>query len=381
MMLTHLRSPTKRHVDTRRLMVSMTVPKRTLLVKEIGRFLQKNAFTIQEIASLYGMLTDAARVCRWAWPRFFSLRNAINTAVKARHAKAQGYVKRKGYAERLATELPADLAFRIRGLVAQHIAAYVWRSRITIPLTKAIRDELEYLHVYLGNPDNPWERSIGHIISRDASGTSAGDASHVGAGAFNDTMKFIIDCYYTPDLRRRIKIINTAHPDFIHINATEFLVLILQVAAIIAKLEESPPGFYPPLLVYQILTDNTATLSWCKRVQSSSPRGQALLRVLSELFRRTDLGVNCDHIAGVDNDLPDFISRLPPYLPPHERREQILRKEPALISWDCFLPSPEFLSLLSSQLSVDVPTHTPELPHRLGHFSPIASTTSCSFTL
>ena len=377
----HKRAPLNRDLNTRTLTVSMTATKRQILINELGIWGTKRTFTILEAATLYGLLSDAAQVCRWAWPCFFALRNALNYALREQYHKARGYATRARKRQRLRAQLPKSLHNRLQSLVAKDIASYIWRNRVAIPMNQLIKNELAYLFAYLSIPTNPWEISIGHIIKRDPHGTTAGDASHVGVGAINDEMQFFIDGRYSTHLRARIKETDRHHDGRVHINAMEFVIIILQVAAIITAVEDAAPGAYPPLMVYRILTDNTAAKSWLSRMGTGSIHGQRLLRVLAELLRRSDIGCNCDHIAGADNILPDFISRLSPSLTPLQRREQIFAKDPRTRSWRSFLPSPTLLSLLRSSLSSSANTVLPALPDSLGRFVNASSTSSCSFVI
>jgi hypothetical protein len=381
MHLTHLRNPVGRAIDTRRLTVGMTLAKRDILIAQLFLWLDKRTFTLLEIAQLYGLLSDAAVVCRWIWPRFFALRNALNTAIRHRHASSRGYAERAGLLQQFSASLPASVSHRLQGLVQREVAQFIWRNKLPIKMTNGIRSELAWLHKYLKNPANPWEISIGHLITRDPWGISAGDASHVGAGAINNDMRFFIDIKYLPETTRRMKLKRASNPDHLHINAGEFLIIIFQVAAIICKIETSAPGTYPPLLVYLIRTDNMSCKAWANKVAASSRRGQLLLQLFSELLRRADIGFNCEHIKGVDNIEPDFLSRINPRFTLEQRRTQILEKENRLQSWDCFLPNPKLISLVASKLSSDAPAASPALPKQLGHFAPASSTTICSFTI
>jgi hypothetical protein len=381
MHLTHLRNPVGRAIDTRRLTVAMTLAKRDILVAQLSLWLRKATFSLLEIAQLYGLLSDAARVCRWVWPRFFALRNALNKAILHRHAASRGYADRAGLYQQFAASLPADVSHRLKGLVQREVAQFIWRNKLPIKMNNEIRSELAWLHKYLKNPANPWEISIGHIITRDPWGISAGDASHIGLGAINEKMNFLIDCRYTDDTMRRMKIKKSNNPEHIHINAGEFVTIIFQIAAIICKIESSPPGTYPPLLVYLIRTDNMSSKAWTNKMSASSRRGQLLLQLLSELLRRSDIGLNCEHIKGVDNIKPDFLSRIPRHFTLPQRRLQILKQDSALRSYQSFLPSPALLSLVESKLSSQSPTAPPELPKVLGLFVPVSSTTTCSFTI
>jgi len=381
MLLSWLRDPVGRHVDSRRMTVGLTTAKRDILVGELRTFLKLKSFTIQEAAHIYGLLSDAAMVCRWAWPRFFGLRNAINDAITSQHQAISRHGRRKGFYQHHAATMPKALQYRIQGLVARDIAALVWRSKRQITMSKLVRDELKWLRDYLADHDNEWEISIGHVVQREAHGITAGDASHTGLGSVNHLMEHYIDCVYSDEIARRMKIKKASNPNHLHINHGEFIVCIFQVAAIIAKIDASPPGAYPPLMVWQMLTDNTVTKSWMTRVQSSSIRGQALLRLLSELLRRANFGTNTKHIPGIDNVDPDKISRIPPDLSPEQRHKQLLAEIPRLQSWEYFIPSATLKSLVQSTLYTVAPTGTPALPKVLGHFYPACSTTSSSFTI
>ena len=134
----------------------------------------------------------------------------------------------------------------------------------------------------------------------------------------------------------------------------------------------------PAFPVCHILTDNMSALSWANRVTSKSTQGQHLIGVFAELLRLHDVGINCEHIPGIDNNLADFISR-PTHLniSPLERCEQIFLKHSSMRSWNYFRPSPELLQLLSCYLLAKRWPGPPKLPKMLGHFDPAGSTTSC----
>jgi hypothetical protein len=70
---THKRKACGMMIDTRRMSLSLPSEKRFVLVQELNKWLDKETFSLLEAASLCGLLSDAARKCRWAWPRFFNL--------------------------------------------------------------------------------------------------------------------------------------------------------------------------------------------------------------------------------------------------------------------------------------------------------------------
>jgi hypothetical protein len=173
------------------------------------------------------------------------------------------------------------------------------------------------------------------------------------------------------------------HAEFIDIKVLKFIVVLLQLVACITTLESGHaqslgldiPHQIPHLLGW---TNNTATKAWANKVSTSSRRAQPLLGVLSELLRRSNLGFETGHFAGVDNDIPDFISRPElanePAVSHFERSQQIFAFESKLRSWNYFRPNPDLCSLLESLLYSGLWAVPPSLPKNLGLFEPTVCT-------
>lgn len=96
----------------------------------------------------------------------------------------------------------------------------------------------------------------------------------------------------------------------IHINVMEFIVVILQLAAVITITEEpclydplrkSFPTGIPNLANLLIRTDNSPSQNWAHKASAKSEKGQLFVSVYADLLGRTSLAVTCNHIAG----LPD----------------------------------------------------------------------------
>ena len=87
---------------------------------------------------------------------------------------------------------------------------------------------------------------------------------------------------WSTDIRRRVKL-NSRHPDYIHINCLEFLIVVLQLAAAITRLEDQPRASLPPALLAQFpagfphiptlltWTDNTPSKKWANKVTTAPP--------------------------------------------------------------------------------------------------------------
>jgi hypothetical protein len=213
---------------------------------------------------------------------------------------------------------------------------------------------------------------------------SAGDASQVAGGAITEELKFWFDVCWTEQVWRGCKL-PPSDPDFIHINALEFVVVLIQLAACITALEtdyaKSICGDTLPQIPHLwVWTDNESSKSWANRLTTASPKAQSLLGILSRLLQRNNIKFESGHVAGASNDGPDWISRPDlapsPALTHFHRSQQIIMNDKRLKSWAFFRPTPSFLSLLASALFCGRWAAPPSLPKTLGHFEATASTGS-----
>jgi hypothetical protein len=314
---------------------------------------------------------------------FFGLQNLLRVHLVAQYHKARAYYDRSGRSTLLSRALPPSLLQRLESLVARDVATLLWRSKKRFSVTLAVRTELKYLHAYLIDPSNPWEVLIGHMVPRTPNFRSAGDASQLGDGAINHTLRFWFDCRWNARIRAGVKY-NPRHADYVHINCLEFIVLLLQIVACFSYLEDPydltlvglPADSFPAIPILLALTDNISSKSWIHRVVTASPRGQALIQIFAALLRRSSLGTQCEHLAGELNVDPDFISRPNLSLAPFDWYSQIFQKMPALRFYFYFRPSPKLDSLILSRLFSNKPQRLPELPRKLGQFAPTASITT-----
>jgi hypothetical protein len=230
------------------------------------------------------------------------------------------------------------------------------------------------------DPTFSWVAKIPLIVPRIPHAQSIGDASFLGGGAHCEKMQFWFDLIWSPQIKKAIA------DKLVHINSLEFIVVIVQFAAMITRFAEMTleqqqvwfPNGRPKFPVGHCLTDNWTSMSWARRVTSKSLQGQHLIGIFAELLRLFDVGLNADHLPGEDNDLADFISRPTDLnISPFERCEQIFRKHSSMRNWNYFRPSPELLQLLSSYLLAKRWPGPPKMPKTLGQFDPAGSTASC----
>jgi hypothetical protein len=367
-------------IDTRRMSLSLPYEKRFVLVQELNEWLHKETFSLLEAASLCGLLSDAARKCRWAWPRFFNLRNMIAKVIGDRHIEGAAIARRRNLRDTYKKQLPESLWNRLDRLVARDVATYIWRRRFTMRVTPALRNEICWLHDYLANDDNIWEIKIGHVIKRDPTWTTVGDASFDAGAALCHNLEFIFDIVWSDEIAAATRL-NPKNPRYVHINHLEFVVVFLQLAAITQLYDNGqlPPEVAAPVLL--ILTDNMTAKSWTHRVTArhTARKGQLLVSMFAELLHRCPVGVNAEYIPSAENKKPDFVSRISRNTPPFLRKQQILLEEPLATTWRSFQPSPELISSLRSVLLKN--SDNPNVPKKLGQFVPVSCTSSFSCTL
>ena len=227
------------------------------------------------------------------------------------------------------------------------------------------------------------------VVPRQPHFWSRGDASLLGGGAYCPGLLFWFDLCWSPETLNGANNVRPSAPGYVHINALEFIVLILQLAAIRTRLDgASPsealtyfPGGVPDIPVWFGETDNTVSASWENRATARTSQGQGLVSIYAELLRVSFIHTQCEHLAGVLNVVADDISRNDFSLPAPDRCTQLFRKHPSLASLDYFLPSPELLQLLTSRL-YSRPNRGPcVLPTVLGQFVPAGCTTFGSVSI
>ena len=372
----HLRRVVGWEFNTRDLTFALPADKRQALVTKLDEWRSKQSCTLIEAAELHGTLADASGANRKGRVMFFGFQNALRRTIRERYHKVKGYYSRQNKLQRLSMQLPKHLHHRLDSLIACDMAALIWKTKTIIPLPAPVQFELENLYSILADAQRPWSISIGHVVPRDAQFTSLGDACGTGGGAFCDELRYWFDIIWSP---RTQQLFNCGQ---VHINILEFIVVLLQLAAAITRSEQ---GFLvegreiKPLHKLLIRSDNSPSCNWAHKVSAKSERGQLFVSIYADLIERTQLTIDCTHVAGSDNDLADFISRPPAEPITHNIRcQQIFLKEPKLQSHNFFRLDPELLSCLVSRLSTVQWQASPPLPKQLGRFETVDSTTSCS---
>ena len=374
--------------DTRRLMIILPDDKRASTIELLSLWILKHHFTILELAQLIGILDSNATLCRWARADYFVLLNCLRDQLRTTYQIAARQIKAAKKYHLLKARLPPHLEKRLVSLIARDIAALLWKSHTPIPMSNAIRHFLTEHHAYLSNPANPWEIPIAYIIDRDYDFLSTGDASELSVGAFCPTLGFWTCIDFHDDLRARFNL-SPKNPLYMHINLFEFVIIIVQLAAAITRLEGpsslSTPNArqlrgIPATPKIQFRSDNTTSVSWASKVSSKKMGGQALVRIWAALLKRTTIDVAIEHLPGASNTTADCISRPAPNSSSliSLRLPKLIQTEPEIASWDFFRPHPMLISMLASALSYPSSLAPVNLPLDLGRFETAASTTSSS---
>jgi hypothetical protein len=379
---THTRPSVGVTTNTRTMIVGITDIKRQQVVNELYKWRSAQSFDLLEIATLHGILGALSRWCRWGRVHFFAIQNEIRRILRSKYNATKAVYLRQGRDLIRLAELPNNLMKRLTPLIASDIAKLLWFSKCKYKMSEAIRYEITTMHDYLSDFSLPWELSIAHAIPRTATSESHGDASWEGSAAFSTSLFFWFTLSWSPETLRRIHL-HAKHPDYVHINCLEFLTVLLQLAALITRLEDSRfAAQFPEIPMHKCHTDNMPSKSWATKVSSTSFRGQRLVGIHGLLLARTSAGFITDFIEGKKNVTADFISRPQTFFPhPAPFPQQIYQHNGLLTQLDFFLPNPEFLSHLTSMLYSNVWEAPTSLPKMLGQFVPAASITSNSLML
>lgn len=383
----HKRKLVGRLFNSRRLTVGMLPYKRSQLLTLLQSWLLRTSFTLPEIAQLLGTLENHTRYTPWARPWYFSLQNAVRRSLHQRFSilqrKSALWTRR---ASLLRRSLPPALAKRLSPLIARDKAKFLWATDQSFSLDPLTRGAISALHHYVADTTEPWETPLGMIIPRAPQFLLRGDASFVGGGAYCDFLQFWTDLPWSPRVRHGCNHLPSSHPEYVHINFLEFIMVIIQDAAVCVRLRDATPSQLlqwfptgvPHIPYYTIESDNQVSVSWANSLTARGLRGQHLLGVAAEFSRTHLLRRQVTHLAGKLNIIADDISRNDFSLPFPARATQVFVKHPSLASYDYFLPSPDLLLLLSSRLFCGQPQAPCALPKNLGRFVPAGCTTFTS---
>jgi len=175
----------------------------------------------------------------------------------------------------LRRQLPATLLSRLHSILACDKAQLLWATKQGYAVTPEIRASLLHLLAYTTNSSNPWDVPLGLIVPRDHHVSSRGDASFAGGGAYCSAFRFWFDVVWSCRTVKGATRTKPSSDGCVHINVLEFIVVILQFAAIITRLEDCEQGLTdfsvyfpngtPDIPVWLVESDNMVSVAWNKR--------------------------------------------------------------------------------------------------------------------
>jgi hypothetical protein len=360
-------------VNSRTLTIALPEEKRARLLTLLTKWSNKRTFEIRELAVLLGVLMDHSRPLPWFRARFSVLFYTMRTVLNQRHSALKFYEDRKRIHHSIEGKLPADLRYRLAGLVATEVAVRLWKSKTPIPVTAKAKIAVKGLLQYATNPSFQWSGSIGHMIHRDPDFTGYGDASLTSGGGYNRAMKYYFLLFWGPRLSRGFTR-SPDHKDYRHINDMEFVVIIVQLAAIMTRMRETNWAGLAPIAA--MWSDNTSSSAWAAAVHARSPRLHGLVELYSQLLEESGILPRSDHISSSDNHQADFISRLEPSNSPTVLHSQISRQYTEMTSFQIFLPASDFLKLIEARMFSDALQDHPVQLKQLGQFVDVGSLSS-----
>ena len=375
-------------LETRRMVVKLSPRRREKILKMIleQKWLHagKRA-TIREIASLIGLLGDAAMYFPWAKAQLLVLTDLLRMCIRRGYHRAKAILSRRpSTTPPHFSTWPKTIQDRFHWQYDKDLAEFIWRNRETVPVCEQCGHAIHVVYKYLLQ-QQPWETPIGHIVPRDfAFEGCTTDASRYGIGAQIPRLKVWCMIPFAPSLVRRA-FLPSSHPEYIHINVLEYLGILVCFIVIDTHYALHPEEF-PPFPTMRSLCDNTSAITWWNKTSTESLLGRNAIKLSAEFQLRSAIGTTIEFIKGTENVVADTISRPHELFTPIDKNfakfsyghlaKQVSKHQKHLGSWRVFLPSAELLSSLGSTLSCDWRTERPSIPKKLGRFAPAASISS-----
>ncbi|KAG7339164.1 hypothetical protein IV203_020107 [Nitzschia inconspicua] len=302
--------------DSRRMVVELSPRRRSKLIAFLRQeqWLQPRTATLVEIATVVGMIDSAAEFFPWARVQVLVLQDLLRDCIRQEYRRAIKSRTLHAQLQVFHRQLPRSLSDRFDQLRCRKLAEFVWRSQRRVQISRACTTALHVVYDYLVAA-HPWEQPIGHIVSRDPAFFATTDASEQAVGVAIPSLA--LWCFLPVSLPTwtLLKPPRNGRAQ-LHINTLEFIGImlgfIMTEAYVLLSTNE-----YPPSPILSLECDNTAAVSWSRKMSTGSATGRRLLQLFAEYQLLSPLGLVVKHIAGADNTLADLISR--PCLPSAKR--------------------------------------------------------------
>ena len=211
-------------------------------------------------------------------------------------------------------------------------------------ICKSLREEIDLIAKYLSDDSIPISSPIAHLIKRDPTFQSFGDASLLSGGGYSVSLTFWWFVAWPEEILQRTLLNLKDNKDgrLISINVLEYAVVIITLAAAFTAAEGlNHPDPHPMLLN---MCDNISASGWSKKGCTKNAAGKALSRLCFCLMIDSPFGLESEWISTLDNFVADDISRLKKDSDIEHDFSRLKQDYPQLQGCRHFQPSAELLS-------------------------------------
>jgi hypothetical protein len=253
------------YVDTRQMVVGVTARRQEKIVRfiESKGWLNPKKATIQVIASVYGLLDHASEFFPWARAHLLNLRSLLADCIKRTYAIAKRSIPLQQRLDAAERALPRQLQDRLASMQCSMFAEFAWRNRWRVSINMPSRRGIRIIYGYLSK-GLPWEQPIGHVVERDPAFDLTTDSSEEAVGVCVPTIKVICIIPLSDGLWKRATL-PEKHPDKLHINALEFVGVIVAFV-VLTEWCRGRESQFPPHPVASISCANISAVVWCRKM-------------------------------------------------------------------------------------------------------------------
>jgi len=362
-------------INTRKMTIGLTDKKRLTMIDELTHWHNKRrSFTLLQGVTLCGVLEFWANISPWVRFLYLNLSAAVNKCISSslKITKENRMIKNLITSLALKKDLVNnDLRERF---VQSKIGHEMYKCREKTFISNTMRTELKIIHKVLSCPEKySHETPIAHIILREPDYISYGDASLEAGGGFAENL-FWWHVEWPKELKsltlknvtitRRCK----KSSELISINLLEFVVEIINYAALSELLRSNMTSCEQPFPMLINWTDNTTAQAWLRKAASRTIKGIGLQRILCSMMINNPLMIKAEYIQGHKNKLADAISRVFSTSTLFNSIDALHQEFPQMRTWMRFHPSQELLSALYLALLKGLDRGIEPL-NNLGHFT------------
>ena len=343
--------------NTRTMLVTIPDDKRNevlmLLRNNWSSGSRRYTFRLREAAEVLGLLTYLCRVCPWGHFLFQNLYQAVAHALERNTLRIMHDPNLRALVAQRDCHRPHPTDSAKYRFFSHKVARAIYDSKERTYLTPDIRQEVDFIIEVLSKPTiYRWGAPIAHLIPREHDAETHQDACPQGAGGFSSDLDYWWTVVWPASIVARTQLLST-DKHYISNNLLEYAALLIGLAGAITSWEALPANTRPEHPLVLLWTDNITARAWTRKVSGiKSPQGRALARILAHLLMFSDLGIESEHIAGIENVVADYLSRLAiTHDPSSFTYHDLQTRFPWLKLSRRYVPSSELLALVCTALS------------------------------